>query len=107
MQNVDKLEPVNNAAKPDINKVKPDINKVKPDINKVKPVPAVSIIVPVFNEAAQLDRLIAAANSWKADDLVFVDGGSDDGDSYCSRGSCAAGGVGGCGCGDSSCGSCE
>ena len=71
MQNVDKLEPVNNAAKP-------DINKVKPDINKVKPVPAVSIIVPVFNEAAQLDRLIAAANSWKADDLVFVDGGSDD-----------------------------
>ena len=50
-----------------------------PAINQARPVPAVSIIVPVFNEVAQLDRLIAAANDWKADELFFVDGGSDDG----------------------------
>ena len=56
-----------------------NVDKLKPVINKLKSVPAVSIIVPVFNEAAQLDRLIAAANSWQADELIFVDGGSRDG----------------------------
>ena len=49
------------------------------NVDKLKSLPAVSIIVPVFNEAAQLNGLIAAASSWQADELIFVDGSSDDG----------------------------
>lgn len=40
--------------------------------------PSISIIVPVLNEAGQLESLCASIDRWHARDLIIVDGGSAD-----------------------------